>query len=234
MKTITGETDRILALAADRIADYISAHPQAVIALGANDDCLLLARELARRCTAGHLDLSGARFFAVTEFDGLAADDPNSSRSRLREALLDAADPCGERSVFLSEDHAETYDALLAEAGGLDLAILGIGQRGRVGLNEPGTPFDSQTHRQKLTKASKRELSAMFGGEDRVPDFGFTMGIHTLLGAKEILVIALGEEKADPVFRMLYARDDSFVPAAFLQLPLQVTVYADEAAAAKL
>lgn len=234
MKTITGERSRILTQAADQIADYIGSHPHATLALGANDDCLSLYRELGRRCVLGTLDLSGARFFGVTEFDGLPPDDANSSRCRLREALLDKADPSGERSVLLHAENAENYDAMIAEAGGLDLAILGIGQRGRIGFNEPGTPFQSQTHRQKLTKATKRELCEVFGGEERVPDFGLTMGIHTILGAKEILVFACGEDKADPVFRMLYARDDSFVPAAYLQLPLQVTVYADEEAAAKL
>lgn len=234
MKTITGERSRILTQAADQIVDYIDLHPHAVIALGANDDCLLLYRALRQRLDEGRLDLSRTRFFGVTEFEGIAPDDPNSCRYRLREALLDKADPSGERSIFLDPDRAERYDGLIAEAGGLDLAILGVGQRGRIGFNEPGTPFDSQTHRQKLTKATKRELSEVFGGEDRVPDFGLTMGIHTIVGAKEILVFTCGEDKADPVFRMLYARDDSFVPAAFLQLPLQVTVYADEKAAAKL
>ena len=234
MKTIIGETSQILMQAADQITDYISAHPKAKLALGANDDCLMLYRELSSRCALGTLDLSCVCFFAVTEFDGITADDPNSCRSRLRETLLDAVDPHGERTAFLRSENEEAYDVIIAEAGGLDLAILGIGQRGRVGFNEPGTPFDSVTHRQKLTKATKRELSGLFGGEEQVPAFGLTMGIHTILGAKEILVFASGEEKADPVFRMLYARDDSFVPAAFLQLPLQVTVYVDEAAAAKL
>ena len=234
MKTVTGKTSRILTQAADQIADTISTHPHTVIALGANDDCLLLYHELRSRCVLGTLDLSGIRFFALTEFDGITADDPNSCRSRLREALLDAADPNGDRSIFLNEKNAEDYDSMIAKAGGLDLAILGVGQRGRIGFNEPGTAFDSVTHRQKLTKATKRELSAVFGGEDGVPGFGLTMGIQSILGAKEILVFTCGKDQADPVFRMLYARDDSFVPAAFLQLPLQVTVYADEAAAAKL
>ncbi len=234
MKTITSHSTEVLSRAADQIEEYVREHPRAVLALGANDDCLRLYRELAARCMSGRLDLSGVRFFAVTEFDGLPDGDRNSCRSRLREALLAQADPTGERSYYLDGEQAVEYGALIAQSGGIDLAILGIGPRGRIGFNEPATPFDAKTHRQKLTKATRRELSALFGGEDQVPDFGYTMGIHTLLGAKELLVLALGDDKADPVFRMLYARTDSFVPAAFLQLPLQVTVYADDAAAAKL
>lgn len=234
MKTITGEPDQLRRLAADRIEEYLAEHPKARLALAANDDCLSLYRELALRFKAGSQALTQARFFSVTEFDGLESDDPHSCRCRLRKALLDTVDPGRERSVFLTAENESCYDARIAEAGGLELAILGIGERGRIGFNEPGTPFDSQTHRQKLTKATRRELSALFGGEENVPDFGFTMGIHTLLGAKEILVFACGEDKADPVFRMLYARTDSFVPAAFLQLPLEVTLFADDAAASKL
>lgn len=234
MKTIITDRAEALRRAADEIAACIARKPDAVLALSADEDCLALYRELAIRVRAGMLDLSRARFFAVTEFEGLDVSDEKSSRSRLKSALLDTADPEGGRCVFLAAEEEADYDARIASAGGLDLAVLGVGERGRIGFNEPATPFDSLTHRQKLTKATKRSLAPLFGGEEQVPDFGYTMGIHTLLGAGELLILALGEDRADPVFRMLYARTDSFVPAAFLQLPLQVSVYLDEAAASKL
>lgn len=234
MKTIISDRAETLRRAADAIEEILVRKPEAVLALSADDDCLALYRELAARVRAGRLDFSRARFFAAAEFEGLEPEDEKSCRSRLKSALLDEVDPAGERSIFLSAGKEESYDATIAGCGGLDLAVLGVGERGRIGFNEPATPFDSITHRQKLTKATKRSLAPLFGGEEQVPDFGYTMGIHTLLGAGELLVLACGEERADPVFRMLYARTDSFVPAAFLQLPLQVSVYLDEAAASKL
>ena len=234
MKTRIFDREEAVLRAADSVCELLSSKPEAVLALGANDECLLLYRELARRAAGGTLDLSRARFFAVTEFDGLAPDDGRSCRARLRAALLDLADPEGKRSVFPDADTVETVDRQIADCGGLDLAVLGIGERGRIGFNEPGTPFDSTAHRQKLTKATKRELAPLFGGEDKTPDFGYTLGIHTLTEAGRILLLALGEERADPVFRMLYARTDSFVPAAFLQIPLQVEIVLDRDAAAKL
>lgn len=234
MKTCTAHTDDIIRLAADRIGELLRAQPGSVLALSANDDCLRLYRELRSRCRAGTLNLSEAHFFAVAELEGLRDGDPRSCRSRLREALLAEADPDGARSVFLTAENAEEYDERIAAAGGLSLAILGLGARGRVGFNEPATPFDAVTHRQKLTKATRRELAALFGGEEQVPEHGCTMGIQTLLRAKNTLVLALGEERADPVFRMLYARTDSFVPAAFLQLSPEVGVYLDTAAAANI
>ena len=234
MKTIQADTERAISLAADRICALCEEKPALRIALGANDDCLALYRELSRRASAGEADLSKAAFFALDEFEGLPADDPRSCRMRLSEALLSAADPLLDRSHFLGPEEIDDYDRLLSEDGGLDLVVLGIGERGRIGFNEPGTLFSSAAHRQKLTKATVRELAPLFGGEEQVPAFGFTMGVRSILGAREILVIALGEQRADPVFRMMYARTDGFVPAAFLQLPLCAALYADAAAAAKL
>ena len=138
-----------------------------------------------------------------------------------------------ENCTFLTGDNWQDYDRLIEEAGGLDLAVLGIGDNGHIGYNEPATPYDSRTHRQKLTDATKRQNAAIFGSAEAVPDYAWTMGIKTLVLARQILVLAAGEEKAQPVFKMLYARDDSVVPAAFLQLPLNVEVYVDEAAGAK-
>ncbi len=234
MKTNIADRETILARAADRVCEWLREEPAARLLLSAHGDCLPLYRELRRRMEAGALDLSRARFFGAAEFEGLPDGAPDSCRSRLREALLAAADPGGKRTAFLTGENAADYDAAIEAAGGLTLSILGLGERGRVGFNEPGTPFDSPTHRQKLTKATKRELAALFGSEERVPDYGWTVGIHTLICARRTLVLALGEQRADPVFRMLYARTDSFVPAAFLQLPPEVEIYLDPAAASRL
>ena len=95
-------------------------------------------------------------------------------------------------------------------------------------------PFDSLTHRQKLTDKTRAQLAASFGSAEAVPEYAWTMGIKTLVSARKILVLAYGEEKAWAVFQMLYARDDSVIPAAFLQVPAEVTVLVDSAAAQKL
>ena len=112
--------------------------------------------------------------------------------------------------------------------------MLGLGDNARIGFNEPATPFDSGTHLQKLTRKTRAELASLFGGEENVPARGVTQGFRTLCFARDIVVIAHGEEKATALYRMLYGRNDSVYPAAFLQLPASVTVYADEEASAKL
>ena len=114
------------------------------------------------------------------------------------------------------------------------MAVLGLGVNAHVGYNEPAEPYDSRTHRQKLTEKTRAQLAEDFGAAEAAPEYAWTMGIKTLVSARQILVLAYGGEKAWAVFQMLYARDDSVIPAAFLQLPPEVTVLVDPAAAQKL
>ena len=160
----------------------------------------------------------------------MTAEDERSCRGRLSAAFSGT----GAELTFLTPDSLDRYDGLIAEAGGLDLAVLGLGINARIGFNEIATPFDSRAHRQKLAPATRRELAPLFGGEEQVPVFGLTMGIKTFMEAHEILVTAAGADRAKAVYNMLYGRDDSVVPAAFLQIPSRVTAVVDEEAAVLL
>ncbi len=232
MKTIVRSEQACCREAAQQIRELLEKKPEAVLALAAGRTMAPLYEELARLCAAGELSLKGASVFAVTEYEDTAPEQ--SCRHMLEQALLSKTDLDPAKCRFLSAETAEGYEAAIQAAGGLDLAVLGLGDNAHVGYNEPATPYDSRTHRQKLTDVTRRQLAEQFGGEEQTPQYAWTMGVKTLVEARQILVLAFGEEKAKPAFQMLYARDDSFVPAAFLQLPLEVTVYLDEAAAAKI
>ena len=232
MKTICVSRQDAISAAADRIEALVNTKPRAVLAVAAGETMVPLFAELSDRCRKGQLSLKDCRLFSVAEYIG--AEEDQSCRHMLETQLVDVTDLTAENCRFLSEENAEYYDEMIASAGGLDLAVLGLGINGHIGFNEPATPFASLTHRQKLAPATRRQKAAQFGGFDTVPAYGLTMGIKTLVSAGEILLLAFGEEKADAVFKMLYARNDSTVPAAFLQIPGQVTVYLDEAAGAKL
>lgn len=220
----------LLDKAAAQVKALLKEKPEAVLALSAGEDCIRLLERLAGMQQAGELSFARAKFFAVTE---LCGKEPYV-KSRLNDCFFSRVDAERENCFFLSEEKLEKYDGMIAEKGGIDLAILDIGLNARIGFNEPATPFDSLSHRQKLSDSSRRELAPLFGGEERVPEFGLTMGIKTLVSARDILLISSGESRADAVFNMLYGRNDSFVPAAFLQIPLNVTVYLDGASARKL
>ncbi len=232
MKTIVCEKEECCRLAARQIRELTARKPDAVLAFAAGRSMSPLFAELSLLCAAGELSLHEARLFAVTEFEDCPPE--LSCRAQLERELIGETDLRPENCFFLSADTWEDYEEQIARAGGLDLAVLGLGDNGHFGYNEPATPYASRTRRQKLTDATRRQLAAVFGGESAAPAYAWTMGVKTLTEAREILVLAFGEEKAKPAFQMLYARDDSYVPAAFLQLPPNVTVCLDPAAAAKI
>lgn len=232
MKTIVCEKDDCCRRAAEQIAQALAEKPESVLALACGRSMTPLFAEMARRCAAGEMSLAAARVFALTELED--CPEELSCRAQLEKELLARTDLRPENCCFFVPETRENYEQLIAQAGGLDLAVLGLGDNAHFGYNEPATPYDSRTHRQKLTDATRRQLAERFGSEEAVPAFAWTMGVKTVLEARQILVLAFGEEKAKPAFQMLYARDDSYVPAAFLQLPLNVTVYLDPPAAARL
>ena len=155
-----------------------------------------------------------------------------SLRRLTEERLLRKIGIPEENCFWLTEENAGRCDEAIRRCGGLDLAVLGLGVNAHIGYNEPGTQFSTGCRVQKLTGKTKQQLAWLFPDGASVPEKAVTMGIRTLTQAKEILVLAVGEEKAKAVFDMLYARDDSVIPAAFLQIPANVTVCADPAAEA--
>ena len=229
MKTFISSLDGAVKKAAAQIKKIVERRSDAVIAVSADPDVLVLCDELAAMYGRGEISFSKARFFSLCEFEGNGL-----CRAELKKRLLDVTDAAEENCFFLSEDDIDGVESRIEALGGLDLAVLGIGADGRIGFNEPATPFGSRTHVQLLAPATRRELAPIFGGEDKVPEKGVTMGIKTITLAREIVLAAFGGERAEPVFKMLYGRDDSVVPAAFLQIPMNVAVYLDEEAAKKL
>ena len=136
--------------------------------------------------------------------------------------------------ILAVTEFSEEYDRLIESLGGLDLAVLGIGQDAHIGYNEPATPFDSYTHVQKLTDRTKRQLSERGYTKENMPEYAVTMGIKTLTEARNIILLAGGEDKAAAVFEMVYGKTITYIPASFLQIPTEVTVYLDTAAASRL
>ncbi len=215
--------------AAAQVKSVLERKSSAVIALAAGESVKGLYAELADMVRRGEVSFENAHFFTLYEFEG-----SDICRRMVNVNFLDLTDATDENCVFMAAENFSDIDSRIEALGGLDLAVLDIGADARIGFNEPATPFDSLTHAQRLATATRRELAAVFGGEENVPERGITMGIKTITLAKEIMLLAYGEERAEPVFRMLYGRNDSAVPAAFLQIPVNVAVYLDEEAARKL
>lgn len=232
MKTIVSDREEILSRAAARFARVLREKPDAVLLLAAGRTMAGLFDLLAAQVERGELSLSRARIFAAAELEG--APEALSCRRAIESGLLERTDARRENCFFLSPEALDTYDMMISCAGGADLAVLGLGDNGHIGYNEPATAYDSLSHRQKLTPATRRQLAPAFGGEEKVPEYGLTVGIRTIVEAREILLVALGREKAEAVFRTVYGKSESYTPASFLQLPLEVSLYLDREAAEKL
>ena len=219
---------------ADIVEETVRQKPDAVIAVPAGRTPDALYRELVERNKKGRVSFSSVRFLLLTEFEGVPPEDERSCAGSLMRRLIGVTDADPTNLIIPSAENLDSLDERIAALGGLDLAVLGIGRAGQIAYNEPATPYSSPCHRQKLSPGTCRSLLELYGGELNVPQYAYTVGIKTIVSARRVLVMAFGAEKADAVFKMLYARDDSLVPAAFLQIPAEVTVYADGDAAAKL
>ena len=232
MKTLIRAQDELFRLAADKACSLLREKPDAALTLAAGRTMFPLWDLLCEAAAGGEADFSAARFFQTAEF--LGVPEEKSLRRLTEERLLRKIGIPEENCFWLTEENAGRCDEAIRRCGGLDMAVLGLGVNAHIGYNEPGTQFSTGCRVQKLTGKTKQQLAWLFPDAASVPEKAVTMGIRTLTQAKEILVLAVGEEKAKAVFDMLYARDDSVIPAAFLQIPANVTVYADPAAGSRL
>ena len=229
MKTEICKTKaELVEIAVKEIQNQLDTKPDSVLALACGQTMEPLWAALAEQAVS----LQNARILCVTELCGV--EESKTCRHTLTEGLLKKTDADPANCFFPDPDAPEAYDRLIETLGGIDLAILGIGEDCHIGYNEPGTLFESHTHVQKLTDRTRRQLLKRGFTDEDMPETAVTMGIHDLTRARHILLLAFGEDKAAAVYQMLYARTTPYIPAAFLQIPLEVTVLLDEGAASKL
>ncbi len=232
MKTIIQDQETLLQTVTDELCFFFKNNPEAVFTMAAGRTMLPLWERLSEANASGRFSLAGTSFFQMAEFRDCPAG--KSLRTLIEEGLLDKTDQSPKQRFWLDGKQPEDCDEAIRNAGGLDLAVLGIGNNAHIGFNEPATPYASRCRIQRLTDKTKNQLAWRFGTAESVPDYASTMGIRTLTEARKIMVLCMGADKAEATFRMLYARDDGIFPAAFLQMPYDVTVYADLEAGEKL
>jgi glucosamine-6-phosphate deaminase len=226
--------------AARFIAQRILSKPNLVLALPTGNTPLGFYRELVRMFKEGLIDFSKATVFNLDEFLGLPPQHPQSFRSYMQKYFWDHVNlqpkSCHIPSSSPKDPDAECarYEQLIERYGGLDLAVLGIGENGHIAFNEPGTPFDSLTHVATLSPETRAREASTFGGLDKVPTHAITMGIKTIMHAREILLLASGEEKAGALSRSLKGPVTPETPASILQLHPNLLVIADSLAAKQL
>jgi glucosamine-6-phosphate deaminase len=228
------------ALAA-RVLECITANPAVVLGLPTGRTPLAFYRTLRERSADDRVDWSSVRTFNLDEFVGLDGRHPGAYRAYMCRELFDhvSIDPA---HIHIPDGRAEDlkaecrrYEAAIAAAGGIDLQILGIGTNGHIGFNEPAEGLCAETHIADLEPRSRESNALLFGGDWRaVPERAISMGMATILGARNIVLMATGEKKADAVRGLVDGLITPKLPASFLQVHPRVTVMLDERAASRL
>lgn len=218
------------------VAALVTAKPTAVLGLatGSSPQTLYEALEQER------LELGRVRAFSLDEYLGLGAADEESYARTIRRDVVErlgldparvrtpdgrAQDPCQE---------AADYERSIRDAGGIDLQILGIGSNGHLAFNEPPSAFDSRTRVVELAQRTRDDNARFFAAAADVPTHAITQGLGTISEARQLLLIAHGEGKADAVARAVEGPVTEDFPASLIQRHPRVTLVLDEAAASRL
>ena len=209
--------------AAQEVAALVARKPDAVIGVTAVD----VPEAFFAALRESGASFAGVTFCVACELCGEAGQGMQAER--LRTLLFDAVQP-----KLVLRPTPEDYDAAIRAVGGMDLVILGLGERGHIAYNEPGCDFGEGTHENKLADVTRKALADAFGGVEQTPTHGVTIGIATILAAKRVMLLASGEDKANAAQKTLEGRPENYIPASFLQLHTDVNVYLDQAAASKM
>lgn len=235
MKLIVGTQEEVIKKAAQRYVKLLNEKPEAVLGLATGSTPLGLYAELVKLCAEGKISFAKCTTFNLDEYIGLDGTHDQSYRYFMNKNLFEKVDirmeathvPSG---AVKSDEEAEQYDAEIKAAGGIDLQLLGIGNNGHIGFNEPDDHFSKGTHCVDLTESTIQANSRLFDSIDDVPRQAYTMGTQTIMYARMILVVANGEAKAQAVHDMCYGPVTPECPASILQLHTNCVVVADEAA----
>lgn len=227
--------------AATRVIHCLRATPNLVLGLPTGATPVPLYEALTRAFRQGRVDFSRATTFNLDEFLGAGHGDTGSYRTFMDQHLFSQVNLAPRRAHVLDGRAADwraevrRYEARIQRSGGLDLVILGIGRNGHLGFNEPAPALVARTHRVALRPQTRRANAALFGGQWRdVPTHALSMGIGTILSAREVVLIATGRAKARIVARALQGPVTTQVPASLLQAHPHVTVVLDREAASGL
>ena len=224
---------------AAEVARQLLRKPDAVFSFAGGNTTKSFHKTVVEVAGQLRLDFSEASAFTLDEYLGVSRDRPESVGWRITDQILRHLAFRPENIHMLdglADDPAKAcaeFDRLLEEKG-IDLQILGIGTNGHIAFNEPGTPFGSVSHVAELTGHTSESKAAMFGGIDKVPKQGISVGIKSTMGAKCILLLAKGTDKAEVMKKTLYGPVTESVPSSVLQLHPDLVVVMDREAASAL
>ena len=226
--------------AAQKIAAEVVHNPACVLGLATGSTPVGTYQCLTEWYKAGTLSFKTVRSVNLDEYKGLSPEHDQSYRYFMQSNLFDHIDILPENTRVpngLAADpdrECAEYDAYIRSLGYMDLQLLGIGRNGHIGFNEPGSCFVAETHVVDLTESTIEANSRFFASREDVPKQAISMGIGAIMGAKRILLVASGEDKAEAVYQTVQGPIGPQCPASVLRLHRDAVLVVDEAAFSKL
>lgn len=220
------------------IASYVTLNPACTLGLATGSTPIGAYAYLVEQYKKGELDFSKVHTVNLDEYRGLSDDHPQSYRRFMQEQLFAQINIPRENTNVPNGAAADAdaecrrYDSLIAGLGGIDLQLLGIGNDGHIGFNEPSTHFPLGTNIAKLTDETIEANSRFFSSKSEVPTEALTMGIGAIMSAKKILIAISGANKAAALCAAFAGPITPAMPASILQLHPDLTLIADHAALA--
>lgn len=232
--------DKLNEAAANIIIGQIQTTPRAVLGLATGGTPVGIYKEIVREFQRDMFSFRRVTTFNLDEYVGLPVDHAESYHTYMRKHLFDYIDIPSSQSHIPDgnapdlHEECRRYDALIENAGQIDLQLLGLGHNGHIGFNEPAHALIRGTHVVDLAEATREANARYFDTIDEVPRQALTMGVGTILKAKKILLVVKGEDKADIVERALKGPITTDCPASLLQTHPNLIVLLDSAAARRM
>ncbi|WP_163194321.1 glucosamine-6-phosphate deaminase [Clostridium thermarum] len=226
--------------AADIIRDLVNSKPNTVLGLATGSTPIGMYKQLIEYYREKSVDFSQVATFNLDEYLGLPGTHPQSYRYFMDNNFFNHINikkhnthvPSGIAQDIEAE--CLSYDKAIAEEGGIDLQVLGIGNNGHIGFNEPSDTLHVNTHVTRLKQDTIMANSRFFNSIEEVPTSAVTMGIGGIMKARQILLLASGPAKAEIISKLVNGKINTHIPASLIQVHPNVTVIIDEEAASLL
>lgn len=226
--------------AANIISAQVIMKPNCVLGLATGSTPIGTYAQLVEWYQKGDLDFSEVTTVNLDEYKGLTRENEQSYYYFMNDNLFSKINIDLSRTYLPdgtepdSDKACRDYNRIIADVGGVDLQLLGLGHNGHIGFNEPGMAFEAETHCVNLTESTMKANQRFFASMEDVPRQAYTMGIKTIMQAKKILVVVSGADKATIVKEAFFGAITPSVQASVLQLHNDVTLVADEAALSEI
>lgn len=238
MNVLIYESEEQIGIAAGNyMCGQVLQKPNSVLGLATGSTPLKPYSQMIELYKKGVIDFSKVTTFNLDEYVNLDVNDKNSYHSFMHENLFDHINIPEENINFLDgnaedpEEECRRYEEKIKAAGGIDIQLLGIGSNGHIAFNEPADCFQRWSHVVTLKESTVKDNSRFFKSIDEVPTQAVTMGIGSIMQAKKILIIAIGENKAKAIKQLIDGNVTPMCPASVLQFHTDVTLMLDKAAA---